>query len=42
MKPRINYDKVITLLYKAMYGEYKLEYNDLKEIINYIMEEYTR
>lgn len=40
MKPRTNYDKVITLLYKAMYSVYQLTYKDLKIIIDYIMKEY--
>lgn len=42
MKTRANYDKVISLLYGTLYGEHKLTDKDLKLIINYIMEEYTR
>ena len=42
MKPRTNYDKVISLLYKALYSDYELSDDDLKIIINYVMEEYTR
>ena len=37
---RRNYDRVISLLYKAMYSDYQLQYKDLKTIIDYIMEEY--
>lgn len=39
---RTNYDKVISLLYRALYSDYKLSDDDLKIIINYVMEEYTR
>lgn len=42
MKPRPNYDKVISMLYGALYGDYKLKDEDLRKIIDYIMEEYTR
>ena len=42
MKTRANYGKVIAMLYGALYGNYKLKDEDLREIINYIMEEYTR
>lgn len=40
MKPRTNYDKVISLLYKALYSDYELNDNDLKIIIDYITKEY--
>lgn len=42
MKTRTNYSNVISLLYKALYSDYKLTSEDLKYIINYVMEEYTR
>lgn len=42
MKPRTNYGKVISLLYGALYSDYELSDKDLKLIINYVMEEYTR
>ena len=37
---RTNYGKVISLLYKALYSDYKLSNDDLKIIINYIVKEY--
>lgn len=40
MKPRTNYGKVISLLYRALYSDYELKDNDLKLIIDYIMKEY--
>lgn len=40
MKARNNYSNVITLLYKALYSDYKLTSEDLKLIIDYIMKEY--
>ena len=40
MKPRTNYGKVISLLYSALYSDYKLTDKDIKLIIDYIMKEY--
>jgi hypothetical protein len=40
MKTRNNYGKVISLLYKALYGDYVLTDEDLIKIIDYIMKEY--
>ena len=41
MKPaRKNYDKVISALYRALYSNEPLTDDELKLIINYIMEEY--
>lgn len=40
MKTRTNYGKVISILYRALYSDYKLSDRDLKLIINYVMEEY--
>lgn len=37
---RTNYSNVISLLYKALYSDYKLTREDLKLIIDYIMKEY--
>lgn len=42
MKTRTNYGKVISLLYKALYSDYKLKSEDLKLIIDYITEEYKK
>lgn len=39
-KPRNNYDKVISSLYRALYGDNKLTDKELKMIIDYIMGEY--
>lgn len=40
MKPRTNYDKVISLLYRALYSDYELTNKDLIKIIDYITKEY--
>lgn len=40
MKTRVNYGKVISLIYGALYDNYKLTDKDLKLIIDYIMKEY--
>ena len=40
MKTRTNYGKVISLLYSALYDNYKITDEDLKLIIDYIMKEY--
>lgn len=40
MKTRANYGKVISLLYGALYSNYKLTDRDLKLIIDYITKEY--
>ena len=40
MKTRTNYSNVISLLYRALYSDYKLTSEDLKLIIDYIMKEY--
>ncbi len=42
MKTRTNYSNVISLLYRTLYSDYELSDKDLKLIINYVMEEYTR
>ena len=42
LRGRRGFSKVITLLYGALYDDKKLYDDDLKYIINYVMEEYTR
>ena len=42
LRGRRGFSKVITLLYAALYDDKKLYDDDLKYIINYVMEEYTR
>lgn len=42
LKTRSGCSKVLTLLYRALYSDYELSDDDLKYIINYVMEEYTR
>ena len=37
IKARKGYDEVITLLYKAMYTDYKLTHKDYSKIIDFIV-----
>ena len=42
LRGRRGFSKVLKLLYSSLYDSYKLSDADLKYIINYVMEEYTR